>query len=166
MIILGIETSCDETAVGIVADGTSLISNVIEKQTEIHSEYGGIIPELASRQHMKNISNAVKKALIDSKLDWGDIDMLGVTDGPGLAGSLIVGVNFANGLSSSLGIPLVGINHLEGHVFASWIDNENINEISFPLMCLIVSGGHTDLVLMSGHGWEMMVKIKIEVNSR
>ena len=73
------------------------------------------------------------------KLDWGDIDMLGVTDGPGLAGSLIVGVNFANGLSSSLGIPLVGINHLEGHVFASWIDNENINEISFPLMCLIVS---------------------------
>ena len=151
MIILGIETSCDETAVGIVADGTSLISNVIEKQTEIHSEYGGIIPELASRQHMKNISNAVKKALIDSKLDWGDIDMLGVTDGPGLAGSLIVGVNFANGLSSSLGIPLVGINHLEGHVFASWIDNENINEISFPLMCLIVSGGHKDLVKMNNY---------------
>jgi len=137
MIILGIETSCDETAVGIVADGTTLISNVIEKQTDIHSEYGGIIPELASRQHMKNISNAVKKSLINSKLDWSDIDMLGVTDGPGLAGSLIVGVNFANGLSSSLGIPLVGVNHLEGHVFASWIDNENINEISFPIMCLM-----------------------------
>ena len=157
MIILGIETSCDETAAGIVADGTTLISNVIEDQTEIHSEYGGIIPELASRQHLKNISRVVEKSLNESNLDWSDVDMLGVTNGPGLAGSLIVGVNFANGLSSSLGIPMIGINHLEGHVYASWIENNETLEnktpekIGFPLICLIVSGGHTDLVKMNGY---------------
>jgi N6-L-threonylcarbamoyladenine synthase len=167
MIILGIETSCDETAVGIVVDGTTLISNVIENQINIHLEYGGIIPELASRQHIKTISRAVQKALVDSKLNWSDVDMLGVTDGPGLAGSLIVGVNFANGLSSSLGIPLIGINHLEGHVYASWIknynnlENETPQSVSFPIMCLIVSGGHTDLVKMNDYNnFELLGRTK------
>jgi len=149
MKILGIETSCDETAVAVVEDGTRILSNVIASQVGIHSRYGGIVPEVASRQHLLAMNPTLEKALSDSQLQLRDVDAIAITNGPGLAGSLVVGVNLAKSLALACNLPLVGVNHLEGHIYANWL-GESLPE--FPLLCLIVSGGHTDLVLMTDHG--------------
>ena len=152
MNVLGIETSCDETAAAVVIDGVDMRSNVIASQAELHSQHGGIVPELASRQHIVAILPVLHTAIEQARVAWSDIDAVAVTNGPGLAGSLIVGLNAAKGLTASLGVPMIGINHLEGHVRAAWLaDDEGLGtEPAFPLMCLIVSGGHTELVLMRG----------------
>lgn len=151
--VLGIETSCDETALGVVEDGRRLRSNVIASQVELHQRYGGIVPEVASRQHVLAMVPTLEKSLADAGLGLEDIDAVGVTHGPGLAGSLITGVNTAKALSLTLGVPLIGVNHLEGHIYASWLTEHNPEESpGFPLGCLVASGGHTDLILMEGHG--------------
>jgi len=151
--ILGIESSCDETAISVVENGNSIVSNVIASQLDIHAPHGGIVPELASRQHVMNIGPTVLKALSDANVKLKDLDAISVTNGPGLAGSLMIGVNFAKALAASTSVPLIGINHLEGHIYAAWLDEvDPADDIGFPLVCLIASGGHTDLLLMEGHG--------------
>ena len=157
MIVLGIETSCDETSLSIINEDNNMLSNVIVSQHSTHSPHGGIIPELASRQHILNIEEAFENCLLESNVKVNDISTIGVTNGPGLIGSLIVGVNFAKGLSIASNIPLVGVNHLKAHVFASWIKKDlQTNKTfevpkQFPLMCIIVSGGHTDLVKLDSN---------------
>jgi N6-L-threonylcarbamoyladenine synthase len=148
--ILAIETSCDETAAAVVADGTTILSNIIASQAARHAKYGGVFPEVASRMHVEVIYAVVQQALTDAHLSIGDIDAIGVTRGPGLPGSLVVGLNTAKGLALGRGLPLLGINHLEGHVYSLWLV-ENAPEVEFPVLVLIVSGGHTELVLMTGH---------------
>jgi N6-L-threonylcarbamoyladenine synthase len=151
--ILGIETSCDETAVAVVEDGRRLKSNVIASQVDIHRRYGGVVPEVASRQHILQIMPTIKEALGEASITLEDVDAVAVTYGPGLAGALLVGVNAAKALSLALSVPLVGVNHLEGHIYASWLtDFDPEAAAGFPLLCLIASGGHTDLTLMEGHG--------------
>jgi len=160
--ILGIETSCDETAAAVVADGRHIVSSVVASQVELHRPYGGVYPEVASRQHMVAIYPVIRQALEQAGTDWEALDAVAVTYGPGLAGSLLVGVNAAKGLTWVRGLPLVGINHLEGHVYANWLEVESEETVSlpkldaagqaFPLLVLVVSGGHTELLLMQGHG--------------
>ena len=150
MRILGIETSCDETAIGVVEDGRRLLSNVIASQVTLHAEYGGVVPELASRQHIEAVIPVLDEALERAECGLQDIDAIAVTYGPGLAGALLVGANFGKALSYALGKPLVPVNHLEGHIYAGWLGPEEVEE--FPLLALIVSGGHSDVVLMEGHG--------------
>lgn len=152
MKLLGIETSCDETAAAVVEDGRAVLSNVVASQAEEHARYGGIVPEVASRQHLLTIVPVLRMALEQAELELGELDGVAVTHGPGLAGSLLVGVNAAKGLALAGDLPFMGVNHLEGHVYAAWLDGGD-PEVSpgFPLMCLIASGGHTDLVLMEGH---------------
>ena len=159
MNILGIETSCDETSVGIVDDDGRVLANVIATQIDIHARYGGIVPEVASRQHVLDIRPVCEQAIEDAGLDWGDINAVAATHGPGLAGSLIVGLNFSKGLSAALGVPLIGVNHMDGHVYGAWARTEDHDLEPFqelvgeqPIMCLVVSGGHTELVLLEGHG--------------
>ena len=153
MNILGIESSCDETAAGVVTDGKSVLSNIISSQVDIHSRFGGIVPELASRQHVLQIDFVIQRALAEAKVDLGSIEAIAVTQGPGLAGALMVGINAAKSLAWARNLPLVGINHLEGHIYGSWLEYEDPSQNpGFPLMCLIASGGHTELILMSGHG--------------
>ena len=149
MKILGIETSCDETAAAVVVDGVRILSNQIASQVEIHARYGGIVPEVASRQHILAIIPILNQAMAEANTTWSDLDGIAVTTGPGLAGSLLVGVNVAKAIALAHRLPITGVNHLEGHIYANWL----IDPIpDFPLVCLIVSGGHTDLVLMRGHG--------------
>lgn len=153
--VLGIETSCDETAVGVVEDGRRLRSNVIASQVELHARYGGVVPELASRQHIRDMAPALEKSLADGGIALEDVDLVAATYGPGLAGSLITGLNTAKALAFSLGVPLIGVNHLEGHIYASWLmeqPDSPAEDPGFPLACLVASGGHTDLILMEGHG--------------
>lgn len=152
--ILGIETSCDETAAAVVSDGRVIHSSVVASQMEIHAKYGGVFPELASREHVKAIYPIVDQALIQAHLDIHDIDAIAVTQGPGLAGSLVVGVNMAKGLSLATGKPLIGVNHLEGHVYSPWLYPANTTPHQpprFPLLTLLVSGGHTELILVRDH---------------
>ena len=151
MRVLGIETSCDETAAAVVEDGTRILSNEVSSQVEIHARYGGIVPEVASRQHILAIIPVIEQAMTEARTGWSDIDGIAVTAGPGLAGSLLIGVNTAKAISMSRNIPLTGVNHLEGHIYANWI-SQNSTVPEFPLLALIVSGGHSDLVLMKGHG--------------
>ena len=151
MRVLGIESSCDETSAAVVVDGTIILSNVIASQIEIHARYGGVVPEVASRQHLLAIIPVIEKAMHEAGVTWGDLDGVAVTAGPGLAGSLIVGVNAAKAIAFARNLPLTGVNHLEGHIYANWLI-ENAEDIEFPLVCLIASGGHSDLVLMRGHG--------------
>jgi N6-L-threonylcarbamoyladenine synthase len=148
--IFGIETSCDETAVALVCDGEAIEANVIASQTDLHARYGGVMPEQASRAHLRAILPALEQALADSRVDWDAIDAVAVTHGPGLAGALLVGVNVAKGLAFARRKPLLGINHLEGHVYANWLQAAEAPR--FPLVGLIVSGGHTDLVMAEDHG--------------
>jgi len=148
--ILGIETSCDETAVAIVRDGCDIESNVIASQIDLHARYGGVMPEQASRAHLRAILPTLEEALASAHADWSSLDAVAVTHGPGLAGALLVGVNVAKGLAFAQKKPLLGINHLEGHVYANWLDA--VEAPDFPLVGLIVSGGHTDLVLADAHG--------------
>jgi N6-L-threonylcarbamoyladenine synthase len=149
-LILGIETSCDETAAAVVADGQRVLSNVIASQVEIHAQYGGVFPEVASRAHVEAISPVTERALEEAGVSWEDLSAIAVTYGPGLPGSLLVGVNFAKGLALGTGLPLIGVNHLEGHLYSLWTV-EPERPIQFPVIALIVSGGHTELVLMRGH---------------
>lgn len=154
MKILGIETSCDETAAALVENGSRIISNVVASQIDIHARYGGVVPEVASRQHILTIIPVIKEAMAGA--GWQDIDGIAVTYGPGLAGSLLVGVNAAKAIALATGLPIVGINHLEAHVYANWLEACSSpgggGEVTFPCLCLIVSGGHSDLLLMEGHG--------------
>jgi tRNA N6-adenosine threonylcarbamoyltransferase len=152
--ILAIESSCDETACAILENGRALLSSTVASQMEMHARYGGVFPEVASRQHVLSIIPVVEQTLVASNLALKDIDALAVTRGPGLAGSLVVGMNMAKGLALGTGLPLVGVNHLEGHIYSSWVYNagESIpSEPQFPLMALLVSGGHTELNLMTDH---------------
>jgi len=149
MKILGIETSCDETAAAVVADGVNILSNQIASQVEIHARYGGIVPEVASRQHILAIIPIMEQAMTEAKVTWSDLDGIAVTIGPGLAGSLLVGVNMAKAMALARKLPITGVNHLEGHIYANWLTEQSID---FPSVCLIVSGGHSDLVLGRGHG--------------
>jgi N6-L-threonylcarbamoyladenine synthase len=149
MLVLGIETSCDETAIAVVEDGRRIRSNVIASQIELHAKYGGVVPEVASRRHLEAIVPALDEALEQAGVGLDGIDAVAVTHGPGLAGALLVGVNFAKALARTGGAPLIGVNHLEGHVYAAWLDGEE--EPDFPLLALIVSGGHSDVVLVEGH---------------
>jgi N6-L-threonylcarbamoyladenine synthase len=148
MKILGIETSCDETAAAVVADGSAILSSYIASQVEIHARYGGIVPEVASRQHILAIIPIIEQAISQAGVNWPDLDGIAVTMGPGLAGSLLVGVNMAKTLALAKGLPLIGVNHLEAHIYANWLGRDTV---SFPVICLIVSGGHSDLVLIKGH---------------
>ena len=153
MKLLGIETSCDETAVAVVEDGSQIHSDVVASQADIHADYGGIVPEVASREHLTTFVPVVRQALTDAGVEVHELDGVAVTHGPGLAGALLIGVNAAKGLALAAGLPLIGVNHLEGHVYASWLDgNDPEAKYGFPFMCLIASGGHTDLILMKGHG--------------
>ena len=140
MIVLGIETSCDETAVSICKDG-EILSNIISSQT-VHSEFGGVVPEIASREHERLLNNIAIKAIKDASIKIDDIEGIAVTNGPGLAGSLLTGVSFAKGLALGLRVKIISINHLEAHIMANLLDKSNIN---FPFLCLLVSGGHTQV---------------------
>jgi len=153
MKILGIETSCDETAAAVVKDGSRIISNVVSSQIDIHARYGGVVPEVASRQHLLTIIPVISQAM--NEVSWQDIDGIAVTFGPGLAGSLLVGVNVAKAIALAKKLPITGVNHLEAHIYANWLDSHPVGEksrVKFPCLCLVVSGGHSDLVLMTGHG--------------
>ncbi|MBI2861943.1 MAG: tRNA (adenosine(37)-N6)-threonylcarbamoyltransferase complex transferase subunit TsaD [Chloroflexi bacterium] len=155
MNVLGIETSCDETAVAVVRDGREVLSNIVASQDAVHAPFGGIVPELASRQHLLAIVPVIKQALADAPVSFNKIDAVAITHGPGLAGSLIVGVNVAKALAYTLGIPLLGVNHLEGHIYANWLTllgQEPPPEPLFPSVALVVSGGHSELVLLRGRG--------------
>ena len=155
-LILGIETSCDETAAAVIQDGCRILSNVVASQIELHAQYGGVYPELASREHVLKIIPVIQEAMRTANVTWRDLNALAVTHGPGLAGSLLVGVNAAKGIALGQNLPLLGTNHLEGHIYANWLDaglpyiaqSENL----FPMVALIASGGHSSLVLMQGHG--------------
>ncbi len=138
MKILAIETSCDETAAAVVEDGRRLLSNQIASQVEIHARYGGVVPEVASRQHLLSIIPILKQAMAEASVGWQELAGIAVTVGPGLAGSLLVGVNAAKAAALAHNLPLIGVNHLEGHLYANWLGDESIE---FPLICLIVSGG-------------------------
>jgi N6-L-threonylcarbamoyladenine synthase len=149
--ILGIETSCDETAAAVVIDGQRIASNMIASQIDLHAKFGGVFPEVASRAHVEAISAVVDQALHDANMGINDVDAIAVTRGPGLVGSLLVGINYAKGLAFATGKPLLGINHLEGHVYSLWL-TQPFREVVFPVLVLIISGGHTELLLMTGHG--------------
>ncbi len=148
--ILGIESSCDETAAAVVVDGKTIASNVVASQIDLHAEYGGVFPELASRAHVEAISPVVEQAMGDAGIVYDQLDAIAVTRGPGLVGSLLIGVNYAKGLALSTGKPLIGVNHLEGHVYSLWL-TQPFREVEFPVLVLIVAGGHTELLLMTGH---------------
>lgn len=150
-LILGIETSCDETAAAVVQDGRAILSNIVASQIDLHARYGGVFPELASRAHVEAISAVVEQAVADAGVSHAKLDAIAVTRGPGLVGSLLVGANYAKGLALATGKPLLGINHLEGHIYSLWL-SEPYREIQFPVLVLIVSGGHTELLLMEDHG--------------
>lgn len=145
MRVLGIETSCDETAAAVVEDGRRELSSVVASQVEMHAQWGGVVPEAASRQHVPWIVAVIERALVEA---GGPVDAIAVTKGPGLVGSLLVGMSAAKALAWSRHLPLVGVNHLEGHIYANWLTER---EPALPLVCLIVSGGHTDLILMREH---------------
>jgi len=153
-LILGIETSCDETAAAVVEDGRGLRSNVIASQFHLHARYGGVVPEVASRHHLEVILQVVDAALADAGAAWRDLRGVAVTAGPGLAGALLVGVNTAKALAWAHDLPLLGVHHLEAHLYANWLEvpGRPYAEPELPAVGLIVSGGHTDLILMRGHG--------------
>ena len=155
MIVLGIETSCDETAAAVVRDGRVVLSNIVASQIELHRAHGGVVPELAARAQLTAIIPVVEEALRVAEIELDAVDAIAVTHGPGLAGSLLVGVNFAKTLAYARSIPLIGVNHLEAHLYANWLrspGDDNEAEPAFPMLALLVSGGHTALILMTGHG--------------
>lgn len=160
MNILAIETSCDETSAAIVKDGRQVLANVIASQIDIHQKYGGVVPEVASRQHILYITPVLEEALATAGLDWDGIDAIAVTNGPGLAGALLVGVNVGKAIAFARQKPLIGVNHLESHIYANWLippaaegsAEKKPPAPEFPLIALIVSGGHSEIVLMKGHG--------------
>ncbi len=149
ILILGIETSCDETAAAIVKNGREILSNVINSQINIHSQFGGVVPEVASRKHIENIGLVVGAAFQEAGMAYNDIDAVAVTNRPGLIGALLVGLSFAKSFAYALDCPLLAVNHLEGHIYANFLEH---SEIRFPAICLVVSGGHTSLLYMSSIG--------------
>ena len=159
--VLGIETSCDETAAAVIEDGRTIRSNVVASQVDLHAQYGGVFPELASRAHIEAIAPVITQALEEASLGLDDLDAVAVTYGPGLAGSLLVGLNAAKGLALGRDLPLIGVNHLEAHIYAHWLNvsgdgvapTENGEcALAFPLLALIASGGHSELILVNDHG--------------
>ena len=146
--ILAIESSCDETAAAVVVNGREVLSNVISSQIDLHTLYGGVVPEIASRKHIENINPVIEKALSDAGCTLDDIDAIGVTYGPGLVGALLVGVAEAKAIAFAKDIPLVGVNHIEGHVCANFVEDKTLEP---PFLCLIVSGGHTHLVKVNDY---------------
>jgi len=147
-VILGIETSCDETAAAVVANGAAVMSSVVSSQVDLHARFGGVVPEIASRAHVELLTPVVAEALVEAGLDGDGIDAVAVTIGPGLVGSLLVGISAAKAMSLVWGVPFVGVNHLEAHLYASFIEEP---DLELPLVVLLVSGGHTLLVSMEGH---------------
>src|SRR5436190_11898274 len=167
MLVLGIESSCDETGAAIVKDGRYLLSNIVASQIEIHNRYGGVVPEVASRQQLSSIIPVIETALDNATCSWEEIDAVGATFGPGLAGSLLVGLTVGKALALAKNLPFVGVNHLEAHIYANWLRKGtlppekdsagapwdfNEGDPMFPLICLVVSGAHSELVLVKGHG--------------
>ena len=146
--ILGIETSCDETAVAIVKNGRNIVSNTVASQIESHKRFGGVVPEIASRHHVEQMTIVLEEAFNEANVSWNDINAIAVTEGPGLVGALLVGVNAAKALAFAKQKSLVGVHHIAGHIYANRLEKE----FEFPLLALIVSGGHTELVLMKEHG--------------
>jgi putative glycoprotease GCP len=149
ILILAIETSCDETAASVVKNGREVLSNVISSQIELHKIYGGVVPEIASRKHIEKINQVIEEALIEAKATLDDIDVIGVTYGPGLVGAVLVGVAHAKAISYAKKIPLIGVHHIEGHISANYIENLDLKP---PFICLVVSGGHTHLVQVQDYG--------------
>lgn len=149
VVILGVETSCDETSAAVLMNGTDLRSHVISSQITTHQKYGGVVPEIASREHSLHLQPVVQQALDEAKLGFSDLSAIAVTYGPGLVGSLLVGVSGAKAMAYAAGIPLIGINHLEGHIYANFLHHQ---DLEFPLLALLVSGGHTHLILFEAHG--------------
>lgn len=153
--ILGIESSCDETAASVIENGRSILSSVVATQIDLHAKYGGVFPEVASRQHIRTIYAVIEEALQRAHLGLGDVDAIAVTRGPGLAGSLVVGMNAAKGIALGCQLPLIGVNHLEGHIYSAWLypaDTPIPPEApQFPVLALLVSGGHTELNLITDH---------------
>ncbi len=149
VLILAIESSCDETAAAVVKNGREVLSNVISSQIDLHTLYGGVVPEIASRKHIEKINQVVEQALTDAHVTWDDISAIAVTYGPGLVGALLVGVSFAKALAFALKKPLIGVHHIEGHISANYIENK---ELEPPFMCLVVSGGHSHLVKVKDYG--------------
>jgi N6-L-threonylcarbamoyladenine synthase len=147
MIVLSVESSCDETSVAILKGGTTILSNVVLSQIDIHSNYGGVVPEIASREHVKGITLVFEEALESAQIKKEDIDLVAVTKGPGLIGSLLVGINAAKAFAFANNIPIIGVHHIAGHIYANAISRD----LKFPLVCLVVSGGHTELILMKEH---------------
>ncbi|MBM2809247.1 MAG: tsaD [Chloroflexi bacterium] len=157
MRVLAIESSCDETAAAVIRDGRWIEGNAVASQIPLHQQFGGIVPEVASRAHVQAIVPVIRDAMAQAEATWDDIDVVAGTMGPGLAGSLIIGLNAAKAIAYARDLPFVGVNHLEGHIYANWLapaseEHRPPAEPEFPLLCLVVSGGHTDLVLMRGHG--------------
>ncbi len=163
--ILAIETSCDETAASVIEDGRRILSNIVASQVELHARYGGVFPELASRAHIEAIVPVIEQAMRGAHLGFDDLDAVAVTYGPGLAGSLLVGVNAAKGIAVGRNLPLIGVNHLEAHIYAHWLDvteedspaslmqaTDGGEDVAFPLLALVVSGGHTEIILIHEHG--------------
>ncbi len=147
--ILAIESSCDETAAAVVKNGREVLSNIIYSQIALHTEYGGVVPEIASRKHIEKINQVIEQALSEAKKELKDMDAIAVTYGPGLVGALLVGVSAAKAISFASGIPLIGIHHIEGHISANYIENK---ELEPPFVCLVVSGGHSHLVMVKDYG--------------
>lgn len=148
IILLGVETSCDETSVAVVKNGREVLSNVICSQIDIHKRFGGVVPEIASRNHVEAISTVTKEAMEKAKITWQEIDGIACTYGPGLVGALLVGVSYAKALSYAIGKPLVATNHIEGHIAANYISHPTLEP---PFLCVIISGGHTHLVHMKDY---------------
>ncbi len=148
MKTLAIETSCDETSIAVIENGRKILSNIISTQIETHKKFGGVVPEIASRMHVENISQILKSALEEANINLDDIDFISVTQGPGLVGALLVGMSFAKALSYSLDIPLVGVNHIKGHICANYLSHQDLEP---PFIALVISGGHTYLVDVSGY---------------
>lgn len=146
--VLGIETSCDETAVAIVKNGTEIVANIVSSQIESHKRFGGVVPEIASRHHVEQVTFVLEEALEQADMTMDEIDCVAVTEGPGLVGALLIGVNAAKALAFAHNKPLVGVHHIAGHIYA----NRLVKEMRFPLLSLVVSGGHTELVFMKEHG--------------
>jgi N6-L-threonylcarbamoyladenine synthase len=156
MRVLAIETSCDETAAAVVRDGRWVEGNAVASQIPLHQQYGGVVPEVASRAHVQALVPVVREAMEQAEVGWSDIDLIAATMGPGLAGSLLIGLSGAKAIAYARDLPFVAVNHLEGHIHANWLEapsaeGQGVPEPRFPLLCLVVSGGHTDLVLMGGH---------------
>lgn len=158
VIILAIESSCDETAAAVVKNGREVLSNVISSQIDLHTLYGGVVPEIASRKHIEKINQVTEQALLEAGMTWDDITAIAVTYGPGLVGALLVGVSYAKSLAWALKKPLIGVHHIEGHISANYIENK---ELEPPFMCLVVSGGHSHLVKVADYGeYEILGKTR------